>query len=137
VFVQELAPPPVSDARGELGRADDVGEQHGREHAVGLRRRSQARDELLDLLEHPVLIASPKEVVGSRDPHELRPGDVIGEVFGVADREAHGVSVVDHERRHADRWQDIANVAVVHHPHHRRRGARRGGVPLVAGPVAP
>jgi hypothetical protein len=35
-------------------RADEVGGEHGREHAVRLRRGTDARDELLDLVDDAV-----------------------------------------------------------------------------------
>ena len=37
--VEQVAPALVAELGGALGRADDVGEQDGREHAVGLARR--------------------------------------------------------------------------------------------------
>ena len=38
VRVEQLAPAPVAQLGGPLGRADDVGEQHRRQHPVGLGR---------------------------------------------------------------------------------------------------
>src|SRR5262245_25806837 len=36
VTVEQIVPAPVAEACRLLGRADNVGEQHGREHAIGL-----------------------------------------------------------------------------------------------------
>ena len=36
VPVEQHAPLPVAQLHGAVGRTDDVGEQHGREHAVGV-----------------------------------------------------------------------------------------------------
>ena len=49
VLGEELSPSGVSDLGRAVCRADDVGEEYGREHAVVLRGRAGARDEVLDL----------------------------------------------------------------------------------------
>ena len=51
VSLQQLAPAPVAELGRPLRRADDVGEEHRREHAVGLGRLAHAGQELADLVE--------------------------------------------------------------------------------------
>ena len=63
VLAEELPPRPVPEARGVLGRADDVGEHHGREHAVDLLGRPAAGEELLDVVDR-----------GRLDPARRCPG---------------------------------------------------------------
>ena len=48
---EERRPAPVAELGGVLGRADDVREEHGREHAVRLAPAARAGQELLDLVE--------------------------------------------------------------------------------------
>ena len=48
--LEQLAPAAVAELDGPLGRADDVGEEDGGQHAVGLRHRPRAGQELLDLV---------------------------------------------------------------------------------------
>jgi hypothetical protein len=51
VHVQEPAPAPVAQLPGPLGRAHDVGEQHGGQHPFGFRNAVAAGEELLDQLQ--------------------------------------------------------------------------------------
>ena len=46
VRLEQLAPAPVAELARALGRADDVGEEHRREHAVRLGRLAHAGQEL-------------------------------------------------------------------------------------------
>ena len=69
-----------------LGRGDDVGEEHGREHAVDVDDGTLAGQELCDLLESE---RSPSRSTRS-DPvagqfNEPRLWDVTGEVSAVVD----------------------------------------------------
>ena len=54
VGLEQLAPAAVAEVSGELGRADEVGEEDRREHAVGLRGRAHAGQELTDLREREI-----------------------------------------------------------------------------------
>ena len=62
VLVEQVAPAAVADPGGELGRADDVGEQHGGQHPVDL-DGVHAGQELLDLGDDGVGVAEVEEVV--------------------------------------------------------------------------
>src|SRR5881392_3213510 len=48
VALEEVSPRAVAERPRAVRRADDVGEHHGREHAVGVDRLTRARQELLD-----------------------------------------------------------------------------------------
>ena len=114
-----------------LGRADDVGEEHGREHAVGLARpRPHAGEELLDLVDDLRRVARPRRGARRRAARRsARPGCAPRS----SDPPRSGVAVagpVQHERRHADRRQDVADVDLrVHRAAARppRRGWRCAG----------
>ena len=66
VVGEQGLPADVAELGRPLGRADDVGEQDGRQHASRLGRRPDAGDERLDLGDHRVLVAGPDEVVDAR-----------------------------------------------------------------------
>ena len=61
--VEQLPPAAVAELGGVLGRAHDVGEEDRREHPLADGRGGAAGDELLDLVEHRVLVAGDEEVV--------------------------------------------------------------------------
>ena len=61
VLIEQLAPAAVAELSGPLGRADDVGEQDGREDAVGLGTGARAGEEVLDLVGEGVDVAGPQE----------------------------------------------------------------------------
>jgi hypothetical protein len=61
--LEDLTPATIADCCGLLGRADDVGEQNRRKHAIGLGAPSHARQELLDLVEDLVLVAEKRQMV--------------------------------------------------------------------------
>ena len=66
--VEQLAPAAVADLRGPLGRADDVREQDGGEHALGRPRGARAGHELLHLVDDRLDLveeAAPSRVPGS------------------------------------------------------------------------
>src|SRR6266542_532231 len=75
VPLEELAPGAVAELRDPVGRAHDVGEEHGSEYAVGLRATPDAGEELLDLVEERFLISHPRDVVRAGQLHELRARD--------------------------------------------------------------
>jgi hypothetical protein len=82
--VEEGAPWTVGQCRGALGRAYDVGEEHGGEDAVDFRDRPHAGKELLGLAQHRLSVTHEEEVVLARQLHILRLPDVVGEVAAVA-----------------------------------------------------
>ena len=76
MLVQHFVPAAVAELARALGGADDVGEQDRREHAVVVRRRASARQELLDLLEQAVLVSRPEQMFVAGELDEACPGDL-------------------------------------------------------------
>src|ERR671919_915469 len=62
VTVDELLPRAVTDLGGACGRPGDVGEQHRREHAVGLGPSAGPGQKKLDPVRHRVRAAGPHQV---------------------------------------------------------------------------
>src|SRR5215211_9201462 len=75
VLAEQLAPTAVSELGRAVRRLDDVGEEDGREHPVASRDGGPSGDELLDLVDHGVLIPRDEEVVGARKLNLARAGD--------------------------------------------------------------
>ena len=86
VPLEQVAPAPVAELRRPLGRADDVGEEHRREHAVGLGHRgaTPVRNSSISSSER-VLVADPRQVVVARQLDEPRAGDLLGDVAALLD----------------------------------------------------
>ena len=66
VAIDELFSRAVTDLGRACGRPGDVGEQHRREHAVGLGPSAGPGQEVLDLVRDRVGVAGPHQVVVSR-----------------------------------------------------------------------
>src|SRR4029077_5010733 len=65
VLSQQFVPPHVAQLGGQPGRVDDVGEQHGSQHAVVSPLWPNAGNELLDLGQDRLRVAGPDELVVS------------------------------------------------------------------------
>ena len=100
----------VAERGRALGRADDVGEQHRRQDAVGLRRRAHPGQELLDLVGERGRIARHEQVVVARELDEPRARDPLGDVAALLDVDVAVADAVQDQRRHAIDRQDVANV---------------------------
>ena len=109
--LEQVAPLAVAHLRHLLGRADQIGEQHGCEHAVGLGHGVRAGEEPLDRMQHRACLARERERVGSRELDVLGAHDPFREGADLGGDDA--VAPVDHERRHADGIQHAAKVDVV------------------------
>ena len=130
---EELAPSGVSDLGRAVGRADDIGEEHGREHAVVPRSRPGSRDEVLDLAQQRILVARPQQAASARQLDVRCAGDVLSQVAAVpgVDRR---IRPSDDERRDPDGRQDPTDVRRVDHVDHRGGSSRAHGMTLVAPP---
>ena len=136
VLVEQLAPAPVAELGRALGRADDVGEEHGREHAIRLGPGPDAREELLDLVDDRVGIARPDEVLVAGELDELRARDLLRR-SSVPPRRS--------TSRSPARWRTsvgtrivgrtLADVDLRVHPQERDGGARAGAAPQVGRPA--
>src|SRR3990172_7522711 len=75
VVLADLAPPGVAQRGGVGRRVDDVGEQHGREDAIGRALfQADGPHETLDLRQDGVLVARPRVMVGANQLDECRAG---------------------------------------------------------------
>jgi hypothetical protein len=61
--VEQLAPLTVAQCRRLLRRADNIGEEHGRQLALGLGRVPGAGNERLDLVEDAVRVPDERHVI--------------------------------------------------------------------------
>ncbi len=82
--LQQVTPAAVTDLRCALGGSDDVGQQHGRQHAVGFRASSDSGQKLLDLVDDLVGV-DPREVVFPGELDEARARNAIGDIPPLVD----------------------------------------------------
>src|SRR5262245_7729455 len=131
VRVQKGAPPLVAFRRGSLGGRDDVGEEYGGQNAVDLSRRSLPGEELGDLADHRLVVATKEESIVAGYLDQASAINVSGEVacsLGI------GVAVVQHQRRGLNRGEYTTNVELAAdvavqstgHAWRRRRPAQPG-----------
>jgi len=109
---KELSPGPIAELGSALGRAHDVRERHRREHSVSSRRRTSDCHELLDLIDDRVAAPDERDVVHAGKLHEDRALDLVGHVSHLSRGDDPVSLATDHERRHMDRGQRLAEVDV-------------------------
>ena len=107
---EQLVPAPVPHLHGPLGRARDIGEQHGLQHAIDLMLRSRACQELFDLVERVLVVADPAEVKGAREHRQAGAANVLGEIAPVLERADRVIAAVDNQRRCRDRAKRLTSV---------------------------
>ena len=116
VRLEQLAPAPVAELGRALGRADDVGEEHRRQHAVRLvappARRSGTRGSPRGSRRRR---CRPTGCGRSRAARRTALRDVRGQKAGVLDVADRVVDAVDDQRRHAHRRDDVAHVDLDRH----------------------
>jgi hypothetical protein len=86
VTIQEIAPGVVPESRGSLGRAHDVGEEHGGQYAIDLMIAPCACEELLYEIHGLVLVTGTStevEIAGELD--ERGVGNVLSGIAGSLD----------------------------------------------------
>ena len=111
---EQLRPPLVTEPGRHPGRPNDVGEEHGSEHPIGLDRRVRPCEELLDLPKDKVLFTKRCQMSLSLELDQLRSRDVFGKVPGrwsvlvPAPAEREGWSL--------DGRKDISDVELSGHP---------------------
>ena len=85
--LQHPAPSLVARGSEMLRRGDDVGEQHGAQGPMRLRRRRMATgEELLDLGQDRVGLGEPRRMVCTVDLEKTCVRDVVGEVAAALHR---------------------------------------------------
>ena len=85
VVSQQRSPTLVAELGGQLRRTDDVGEQHGRQHAVGVRLARLAGEKRLDLGEQEVAVSRPVGMAVTFQLDVGRAGHVLSEISAVLD----------------------------------------------------
>jgi len=65
VPIEQLLPRVITERPGSFGGADDVREEHRREHSLGLGRWLGTGQKLLELGRHPRLVSRPEEVLAA------------------------------------------------------------------------
>ena len=118
---KQVTPAAVAEPRGALGRADDVGEEDRRQYAIGVPDRAHAGEELLDLVEHRILVADPRQMIRAGELDELRTGNATGDPATFLDLRLEIIRTVEDKGRHVDGRQHSANVDCGVHPQERRR----------------
>src|SRR5829696_4610430 len=117
VAFEKGSPAAISKLSGPLRRIHDVGEHHGREHPVRLDLPPRAGQELLDLVRQAVHIARPGHVVIAGKLDVLGSGDARPEEAACFNIDAEIANSVEHEGGNLDRWENMADVDLVVHPH--------------------
>jgi len=113
VIPEQPNPALVPHLGGAAGGTDDIGEQHGRQHALQLTRGAMfamAGNELLDVTEHRLVLAGPERVVASVIFDIFDARNCGGEL--AAERDGHlkiGITM-EYERRHLERRQDCCDI---------------------------
>jgi hypothetical protein len=84
VSLEEISPRLIPNVRSLRGGTNQVSEQHGGQNAVGGRTPPNAREEVLDLIEHRVLIPDKGKVIAARQLNVCGSGNRLGKVATVA-----------------------------------------------------
>ena len=126
VFLEELPPGAVAEVGSMGSRIDDIGEQDGREHPIRLGNQlcpvTDIREERLQLAKEPFLVADQRLEVMAGKLHETCARDVLGQIAAaLLDGRFRYLRALEHERRHPDEWQHVANVDVEIRPEVRCR----------------
>ena len=109
--VEDRTPPLVAGCRGVCRRGDDVGEQHGAQGAMRLRRCGVAAgEELFDCGQDLVGLGEEGPVVGRVDLQVPRAMDMVGEVPAELHRNPTVVAGMGHQGGHGDHGQDRSHV---------------------------
>ncbi len=132
--IEQGVPRPVTEAAGQLGRTDNVGEQDGSQHTVGFGRRAAPGDERFDLGHQLILVSQIWEMVFPRKLHVSGSGKVFGDESTLVDASVDIVSAVQDQARHRYRGQHRPHVILNVSSEIGHRIPRRRTVPLEPGP---
>ena len=110
VLAEQLTPPTVPELGCAVGRSDDVGEEDRREHPVANRGRGTSRDELLDLVDHRVLISRDEQMVRARKLNLARARDPARDRAREVRTHDPILGAVEHKRRHAHSGQQRPHI---------------------------
>jgi hypothetical protein len=135
VCIEELCPPAITERRGQFGGAHHISEHDGRENAVGLGWYANAGEELPNLLDDGIRVASPWKVVLTWKIDVAGVRDLFGHPSSRPPID-HTVPVsVEHQRRHAQGRQHATYIDVEEHAEERSQaiGADAGAAVLLNG----
>ena len=108
--IQKVPSAAIPESRGPLGRAHDVGEEHGGKDAVWLWAVPDACQELLDLVDDGVAVLAPGQMIAPGKLHELGARNLLGHEAAGGGGEEPIAGAVQDERRYADRRQHVPDV---------------------------
>ena len=134
VLVEEGSPARVPEILHPLGRADEIGEEDGGQHAVGSAHGTRPGEELLDLVEDLVGVDG-HEVVVACELDVARARDLLGDVAPLLDLHVEISGAVQHERRAADAREQLTDVRLRVHQDQVARAGR--AQPRAAAPLEP
>ena len=117
MLIELSAPSRVADFRRVAGRVDDVGEEHGRQDALGRDRRVMpfAGHELFDIGADAPVIAGRHPVIAAGIFDVFGPGDPLGEVARSFDGHHRVGLAMQDQGGHADLGQDMAHIELQVH----------------------
>jgi hypothetical protein len=101
---EQFAPALVTQLCCALGRSDDVGEENSGEDSVRIRAPAHACEEPFDLVQDPVLITDPGEVILPRQLDELCATNPVRHVPGTVDGQRLIAEAVEDQRGYTDGW---------------------------------
>jgi len=127
----------VAQLRRAFGRSDDVGEQHGRQHAVRRCGAALAGEERLDFVQHAVGVPGEPHVVVAVELHESCVPDSLDEILCVFATHVAVATPVQQQRRRLDALERGADVGAHEYVVQRLEISGAAGEPLTARPPAP
>ena len=136
MLLEEIAPPAIAELCHVFARGDDVGEEHGRENAIGLGIPvhcgvPRTFEERLDFAEIRLGLSDRRDVPLVVQLDVRRAGDLIRNEPSRVAGNLGILAVLQNQRRHANRREDVADVDR-HDPLHEREAcARACAVPPV------
>ena len=125
VALEHLEPSPVAEFGSTIRGVDDVGEEDGREEAIGRRLLPSSR--VPDLVQKPACLGhdaigvrtAQREVPDPRELDEPSSRDLACEVAGRLKRHQAILYAVEDERGDANQGKDVTDVDVLVHPQQR------------------
>ena len=112
VRVEQLPPPPVAKPQRKLGRTDNVGKEHRREHAIGRPISEGPGEEFFDEIEIGSFSDVPRPMTGRVWLDYSCTADAGSCLSRRLDRDDRIIWVCDNQGRHRDRFHDRAAICL-------------------------
>ena len=110
MLFEKLQPAAITPIHDRLGRADNVGEEHRGEHAVGLTGRLDSGQQFLDFVDNRVPSLRPPGMIHARHFDKARTRDVFGEKAAFGELHITIPGAVHDERRHPNTRQHFTDI---------------------------